>query len=113
MKYAFTRPDGGVTIIHAASKKSLERVLGPLTDAQYEAHVVERSIPADATNVTKLPDDWTPPDDRTFRDAWKHDKGEVVVDLAKAKEIAATKGVPEQALTAAKDVAALRALVGK
>jgi hypothetical protein len=111
LRYAFTRPDGGVTIIHAAAKADIERVLGPLTDAQYEAHVLERSIPADATDVTKLPDDWTPPDDRTFRDAWKNDKGKVEVDLAKAKNLAEKMGHSEQDLAAVKDITELRQLV--
>jgi hypothetical protein len=107
IKYAYTRPDGGVSIVHAAPKEHIERVLGPLTDEAYEAHVVERSIPADATNVTKLPDDWTPPDDRTFRDAWKHDKGKVVVDFEKAKKVAEKHGD----VSKAKSVEELRAVV--
>jgi hypothetical protein len=112
LKYAFTRTDGGVSIVTAAAKKDLERVLGPLTDEQYKAHVLERSIPADATDVTELPVDWSPPEDRTFRDAWKNDKGNVTVDLAKAKAIAAKMAnIPEQALAAAKDTTELRNLI--
>lgn len=79
LKYAFTTSDGRLAIVHAVSKASLEKVLGPLTDEQYEAHVVERSIPSDATDVTKLPDDWTPPD-RSTRDRWKIEGGKVVVE---------------------------------
>ena len=109
LKYSFTMADGGVAIVHAAPKEHLERLFGPMTDAQYEAHVVERSIPKDAVDVTKLPDDWTPPDDRTFRDAWKHDKGKITVDFEKAKKIAAKHGD----VAAAKSVSDLRAVMPK
>lgn len=54
LRYSYTRPDGGVSVVCAAPKEHIERVLGPLTDAQYVAHVKERSIPADATNVVEL-----------------------------------------------------------
>jgi hypothetical protein len=112
LRYAYTRPDGGVSIVNAAPKAGLERVLGPLTDEQYKAHVLERSIPADATDVTELPVDWSPPEDRTFRDAWKNDKGNVTVDLARAKAIAAKMAnIPEQALAAAKNTDQLRNLI--
>jgi hypothetical protein len=112
LKFSYTRPDGGVSIVHAVPKAHLERKLGPLTDAEYEAHVLKRSIPADAIDVTKLPVDWTPPEDRTFRDAWKHDKGNVTVDLVRAKVIAARMAnIPEQALAAAKNTDDLRKLL--
>jgi hypothetical protein len=112
LKFSYTRPDGGVAIVHAVPKEQLERVTGPLTDEQYEAHVLSRSIPPDAIDVTKLPVDWSPPEDRTFRDAWKHDKGNVTIDLAKAKAIAAKlASVPEQALAAAKNTDDLRKLL--
>jgi hypothetical protein len=112
LKFSYTRPDGGVSIVHAVPKVQLERLFGPMTDEQYEAHVRTRSIPPDAIDVTKLPVDWTPPEDRTFRDAWKHDKGNVTIDLAKAKAIAAKlANVPEQALAAAKNTDDLRKLL--
>lgn len=111
-KYAYTQADGSVAIVHAVPKEHLERLFGPMTDAQYEAHVLERSIPQDAVDVTKLPVDWSPPEDRTFRDAWKHDKGNVTVDMAKAKAIAARMAnIPEQALAAAKNTDGLRKLL--
>lgn len=88
MRIAYTRPDGGASIVIAAPKKDLERVLGPLSDAEYRAHVMQRSIPADATDIKELPDNWTPPDkDRTFRNAWKHSGGQFSVDMEKARDI--------------------------
>jgi hypothetical protein len=112
LKFSYTRPDGGVSIVHAVPKEQLERLFGEMTDEQYEEHVRTRSIPPDAVDVTKLPVDWSPPEDRTFRDAWKHDKGNVTVDLAKAKAIAARMAnIPEQALAAAKNTDDLRKLL--
>lgn len=110
LKYAFTRPDGGTSIVHAAPKEHLERLFGEMTDAQYEAHVRERSIPAGAINVTKLPDDWEQPD-REFRDAWSLDKGKVDVDIGKAKKLAEKLGHSPQGLEAVKDVADLKKLM--
>lgn len=104
LKFAYTTPEGGVAIVHAAPKAQLERVLGPLTDEQYEAHVRQRSIPSDAADVEKLPDNWTPPDDRTFRNAWKKEGGSVSVDFEKAKKIAEKHGDVAEA----KSVADLR-----
>jgi hypothetical protein len=85
LKFAYQRPDGGVTIVGAAPKEHLERVLGPMTEEQYRAHVLERSIPKDAQNLTELPSGWEK--DRTFRDAWALQGGRVDVDMPKAREI--------------------------
>lgn len=88
LRFAYTRPDGGLSIVNAAPKESLERVLGPLTDAAYRAHVLERSIPANATNVQELSEDWSPPDiDRTFRDAWRQGQDKVHVDMPLARDV--------------------------
>ena len=88
MRIAYTRPDGGVSIVIASPKESLEKVLGPLTQVEYRNHVLARSIPADATDFKELPDDWTPPDtDRTFRNAWRHANGVFHVDMAHARNI--------------------------
>lgn len=73
LKYAYTQQNGVVAIVHAVPKAELERLFGPMTEEQYEAHVLERSIPNDAKDVTKLPDDWTPPD-RASRETWKLDQ---------------------------------------
>jgi hypothetical protein len=94
LRFAFTRPDGGTTIVSAAPKEFLVEVIGKpnqfgmrtLSDEDYRDHVIERSIPADATNVIELPADWTPPDeDRAFRNAWEISESKVGVNLAKAR----------------------------
>jgi hypothetical protein len=89
MKIMYTRPeDGGVSIVTAASKESIEKVLGPLTQEQYENHVVERSIPAGAVNARRITDDGIPTS-REFRNAWVdvtlEDK--VDIDLVRAKNL--------------------------
>lgn len=87
MILTYATPDGGVVIVSAAPKKALERALGPLTDEQYRAHVIERSIPEGATDVQERSDDWQPPAARTFRDAWVSKGGKIDVDMSRARDI--------------------------
>jgi hypothetical protein len=82
----YTRPDGGVSIVIPAPKESIEKVLGPLTDAEYDAHVRERSIPADALNVSDILDN-DMPQDREFRNAWEQSGITITHNLTKAKDI--------------------------
>jgi hypothetical protein len=63
LRFTYTRPDGGTSVVYAAPKEKIEEILGPLTDAEYVAHVKGRSIPADATNVIELPADAVLPAD--------------------------------------------------
>lgn len=111
MKIAYTRPDGGLSIVIAAAKSDLERVLGPLTDDDYAEHVLQRSIPQGARDVRLLPDEWTPPDDRSFRSAWKiSDDFGVDIDMPKARDIQRDKLRRERApRLQAMDVEAIRA----
>lgn len=89
LRYAYTQPNGTVAIVNAAPKRDLEKVLGALTQEEYEAHVIDRSNLGGAVALTRLPDDWTPPDiDRTFRNAWVIDgSGKTSVDMPKARDI--------------------------
>lgn len=89
MKIMYTRPDdGGVSIVVALPKEDIERVLGPLTQDEYEQHVIERSIPSDAINVKTISDDDIPAD-REFRNAWVDatEDTKINIDLARAKEL--------------------------
>lgn len=87
MRILYTRPaDGGLSVVNAATKEMIEKVLGPLTEEEYKAHVWERSIPKDAINAMEIPDDYKLPD-REFRNAWKQNGKEVTHDLEKAREI--------------------------
>ncbi len=107
LRFAYTRPDGGVSIVVVVDKANLDRLpvigeFGPLSQEHYRQFVLERSIPPDASDVSELPDNWQPPDDRTFRDAWVYASGIVTIDMSKAREIhrnrlrAARKTVMEQ-----------------
>lgn len=80
IKFAYTRHDDeGVSIVAAAPKAHLEKILGELTDEEYEEHVRQCSIPVDAIHVVKLPDDWEAPE-RASRDRWHLINGQIVVD---------------------------------
>jgi hypothetical protein len=69
LKYVYTNADGTVAVIHAAPKTSIEEMLGPLTDEEYEAHVLEKSVPAGAISVRRITEDDIP-GDRKYRDCW-------------------------------------------
>jgi hypothetical protein len=87
MRLIYTRPDGGLSIVHAAPKGRLELVLGPLTDAEYEQHVIDRSVPPDAVNPRVLPQDFVVNPDRTFRNAWEDTGATIAVNMPKARDI--------------------------
>lgn len=95
LRFAYTQPNGMVAIVIAAPKEALAPLIGvpgalgirTLSDDAYRQHVLARSIPADATNLHELAADWTPPDDRTYRNAWVTDGKTVSVDMVKAKVI--------------------------
>lgn len=89
MKIIYTRPeDGGVSIVIAAPKANIEKILGPLTQEQYEQHVMERSIPADAINVRFISDEDIPAN-REFRNAWVDvtPETQIDIDLERVKEV--------------------------
>lgn len=77
MKLIYTRPDGGLSVVHPAPGVTVEELMA-------------RSVPSDATNV-QVVDDAEIPTDRTFRNAWKQSGAKVEHDMAKAKEIAHAK----------------------
>lgn len=110
MKLIYTRPDGGVSIVCAVAKPVLEKALGPLTDEAYRAHVLERSLPKDASAAQIMPDGWEPPADRSFRDAWGASGKTIAVDMTKARDIQRGRLRAERApILASLDVEALRA----
>lgn len=106
LRLAYTRPDGGVSVVNATPFETLALALGShvevVTDSgveimsethilwsreAYRDHVIDRSVPADATNLIEMPDDLALPKDRTFRNAWAIDGKAVVVDMPKARDI--------------------------
>lgn len=90
LRFAYSRPDGGVDIVQAMSMDDLIKVVGvpdelgrlTLSDESYRTHVLERSIPAYATDVIELSEDWIEPD-RNYRNAWVIKDGQIVVDPVK------------------------------
>lgn len=91
LKFLYTNSEGRACIIHALPKEAIERVLGPLTDEEYRQHVLERSVPADATDLKEITADDIPAD-RSFRDAWVAGK-DAPIDhcMVKSKEILLNK----------------------
>ena len=97
LRFAYRTPDGGMAVATAAPKEALAPLIGKLgeetgifelSDEDYRAFVVVRLIPPDASEVTELPGDWQPPEDRTFRDAWALGKGgRVKIDMPRAREL--------------------------
>ena len=84
----YTTIEGGVCVVVPAPKEAIEKVLGPLTQAEYEAHVLERSIPVDAINVRSI-EDIDIPANREFRNAWCDVTPETTIDidLGRAKDL--------------------------
>lgn len=91
-KIIYTRPDGGLSVVVPAPKEAIEKMLGPLTEEEYVAHVLERSIPADATKVRYVNEEDIP-SDREFRNAWCDVSTEPCVDIdaEKARDIVLTE----------------------
>jgi hypothetical protein len=69
-RIAYTRPDGGVSVVIPAKGRDIVDILV--------------DIPADATNITVID---TVPTDRAFRDAWTFDGRSFGHDMVKAREI--------------------------
>lgn len=99
-KIMYTRvDDGGLSVVVPADKAAIEKVLGPLTQEQYEAHVWERSVPANAINPRYV-DEGGIPSTREFRNAWCDATPEAKVDisLVKAKDLQLNKMREERKL---------------
>lgn len=78
----FTRPDGGVSVLHP-TPETLSK-FG--TEDEAIAHVRSKSVPTDATEI-KVIDESALPANRKFRDAWVSGDAEAAVDMAKARVI--------------------------
>ena len=91
-KLIYTRPDGGLSVVIPALKKDVENVLGALTEGEYEAHVLSRSIPVDAINVRSV-DDTDFPTSGEFRNAWEDTQPGTQIDISceKARDIKLSK----------------------
>jgi hypothetical protein len=93
-RIAYTRPDGGVSVVIPANGQNIDYILA-------------KDIPADATNVTVID---AVPTDRAFRDAWTFDGKSFGHDMVKAREIHRDRlRVQRAPLLSALDVAYARA----
>jgi len=92
-KIMYTRADdGGLSVVIPAPKADIEKVLGSLTQEQYENHVWERSVPPNAINPRYVDIDGLP-STREFRNAWCDvtPEAKVDIDLVKAKDLQLNK----------------------
>lgn len=92
-KIMYTRvEDGGLSIVIPAEKSDIEKVLGPLTQEQYEQHVWQRSVPDTAVKPRHI-DEGGIPATRDFRNAWCDVTDPATVDIChiKAKEVQLAK----------------------
>jgi hypothetical protein len=89
-KILYTLNDGVLYIVTPAPKEQIEKVLGRLTEEEYQDHVYKRSIPVGALNITQIEDEGLPTS-REFRNAWMWAKDKIDFDLVKAKEIQLTR----------------------
>lgn len=86
-KIVYSRQDGGVSIVIPVPKVKLEKQLGAMTDAEYEAHVIQRSIPEGL--AYRHIEDADIPATREFRNAWEDSQPGTQIDIccAKARDI--------------------------
>jgi len=102
-KITFTRPDGGLSVVHPI-RNTLGETL--MTDADIEKRAWDK-LPEDAINPQYVE---AIPTDRTFRNAWKYDNG-IKVDISRAKDIIKERlRLERKPLLEAQDIAFQRAL---
>ncbi len=51
---AYVHPDGSERVVYGATKVTLEKQFGKMTDAEYVAMVMGKSIPKGASNVREI-----------------------------------------------------------
>ncbi len=86
-KIAYQRPDGGTSIVIPTAKADIERDLKrTLTDQEYETHVRDKSLPADASNIVDI-QEADIPQTREFRNAWVLSGAAISEDLTKSIDI--------------------------
>ena len=83
-KIIFTRPDGGLSVVHPVINTIGEA--DGFTEAQAEQRAWDK-LPVDAINP-QFVEETEIPTDRTFRNAWKAGAGKVEHDIPKTKLLA-------------------------
>ena len=80
-KIIYTRPDGGLSVVHPATFHGSEEIP--------EEQAVQRSwakLPTDAINP-QVVEESAIPADRNFRNAWEQASNKVAVNMAKARDL--------------------------
>jgi hypothetical protein len=105
-KIIFTRSDGGISVVHPV-RNTLGETL--TTDAEIEQRAWGK-VPDNAINP-QFVEETAIPSDRTFRNAWVVEAGNVIVDIGKAKSLTKDRLRAERKpLLEAQDVMLQRAL---
>lgn len=84
----YTQLDGVAAIHYPSPKQNVERVMGVMTQEEYEAHIWKRAVPQDAINP-KYIDISLIPENKEFRGAWCNvtEESRIDIDCAKARDI--------------------------
>lgn len=82
----YTRPDGGISVIYPAPKKSIERDLGRKISAAEYKDIILSHIPEGSTKIREVS---SVPQSREYRDAWCDvtDDECIDIDVSKVKDI--------------------------
>ncbi len=91
MLIVYTKVNGGVDIVTGVPKHLIELDVGPMTDAEYRAHVWEKSVPHDAIGPREI-DMVDIPENRDFRDAWCDVSEQTYIDIDSEKARAVQLG---------------------
>lgn len=86
-KLCFVNDAGDLEIVIPGSKEKSESQVGPMTDEQYEAHVLKKSVPEG--RPYRFLEDEDIPSTREFRNAWEDTQpgNQVDISLEKARDI--------------------------
>lgn len=69
IRWICTNADGGLSVVASASLEDLARI-GIITEAEVRKLCLRKSF-IGCTDIREMPAGWTPPEDRTFRNAWR------------------------------------------
>lgn len=89
-KIIYTNQDGIVSIVSPASKACLEKTRGPMTDLEYENHIIDRVLLSNGITDFRFISEEDIPSSREFREAWVDSEPGTQIDICceKARDIA-------------------------
>lgn len=86
----YTRPDGGVSIVHPAYNDPIGGQKENESEQEYMDRIITGSVPSDAVDVN-IVEDTEIIEDRVFRNAWVQESKKLKVDMPKALSLAQDK----------------------